>query len=339
MMAGGCVAKLSCAGFGAEVGAHQLGKLGLHHAHQRLAGRERADDFLAQRLFLDPGDEFAHGGEGNVGLQQRQTHFAQHVGGVGFGQAGFAAHGLDHFGKTLGQVVKHGIGSVWSGEGRAGKRRQTCILPDAGQSPIAAFGTVGGRVTWCKLARCKTLFFYLAALIYATCAFLPARHRTAISAGTLAGWLVHGGALWADMVLPGSLRLGFAVVLSATLWISVAAYWLENRNFSLDSLRVLVLPCAAVAVVLPALFPGSLVPLQGRPVLYGWHIAVAIMAYSSLTIAAFHAVLMAVQEAQPAYARRAAALGWFAAMIERLPALADHGEAAVSPDRLRLRRC
>jgi ABC-type uncharacterized transport system permease subunit len=163
-------------------------------------------------------------------------------------------------------------------------------------------------------------FFYLAALIYATCAFLPARHRTAISAGTLAGWLVHGGALWADMVLPGSLRLGFAVVLSATLWISVAAYWLENRNFSLDSLRVLVLPCAAVAVVLPALFPGSLVALQGRPGLYGWHIVVAIMAYSSLTIAAFHAVLMAVQEAS-LHTPPGGRPGWFAAMIERLPAL------------------
>jgi ABC-type uncharacterized transport system permease subunit len=162
--------------------------------------------------------------------------------------------------------------------------------------------------------------FYLAALIYAICAFLPARYRTAISAGTLLGWLVHGGALWADMVLPGSLRLGFAVVLSATLWISVAAYWLENRNFSLDSLRVLVLPCAAVAVVLPALFPGSLVALHDKPGLYGWHIAVAIMAYSSLTIAAFHAVLMAVQEASlhtPAGGRP----GRFAAMIERLPAL------------------
>jgi ABC-type uncharacterized transport system permease subunit len=162
--------------------------------------------------------------------------------------------------------------------------------------------------------------FYLAALIYAICAFLPARYRSAISAGTLLGWLVHGGALWADMVLPGSLRLGFAVVLSATLWISVAAYWLENRNFSLDSLRVLVLPCAAVAVVLPALFPGSLVALQDKPGLYGWHIAVAIMAYSSLTIAAFHAVLMAVQEAS-LHTPPGGRPGWFAAMIERLPAL------------------
>ena len=162
--------------------------------------------------------------------------------------------------------------------------------------------------------------FYLAALIYAVCAFLPAQQRTVISAGTLLGWLVHGGALWADMVLPGSLRLGFAVVLSATLWISVAAYWLENRNFSLDSLRVLVLPCAAVAVVLPALFPGSLVALQDKPGLYGWHIAIAIMAYSSLTVAAFHAVLMAVQEAS-LHTRPGIRPGWFATMIERLPAL------------------
>jgi ABC-type uncharacterized transport system permease subunit len=162
--------------------------------------------------------------------------------------------------------------------------------------------------------------FFLAALIYLVCAVLPARQRTAIAAGTLLAWLIHGGALWTDMVVPGSLRLGFAVILSATLWISVAAYWLENRNFSLDSLRVLVLPSAAVAVVLPALFPGSLVALHDKPVLYGWHIAIAIMAYSSLTIAAFHAVLMAVQEAS-LHTPPGGRPGWFAAMIERLPAL------------------
>ena len=162
--------------------------------------------------------------------------------------------------------------------------------------------------------------FYLAALIYLVCAFLPARLRTVISAGTLLAWLLHGGALWTDMVMPGTLRLGFAVMLSVTLWISVAAYWLENRNFSLDSLRVLVLPCAAVAVVLPALFPGSLVALEGKPGLYSWHIVIAIMAYSTLTIAAFHAVLMAVQEAS-LHTPPGGRPGWFAAMIERLPAL------------------
>src|SRR3954471_9955438 len=101
--------------------------------------------------------------------------------------------------------------------------------------------------------------FILPALLYAACAFLPAGQRTAISAGTAIGWLLHGAALWADIIAPGSLRLGFAIMLSTALWVSVGVYWLENRNFTLDGLRVLVLPCAAVAAVLPAVFPGSVV--------------------------------------------------------------------------------
>ncbi|MDB5840511.1 MAG: inner rane protein YpjD [Herminiimonas sp.] len=164
-------------------------------------------------------------------------------------------------------------------------------------------------------------FFYLAALIYAVCAFLPSRQPRAIAAGTLLGWLLHGGALAADIIAPGSLRLGFATVLSATLWVSVAAYWLENRNFSLDGLRVLVLPCAAIAVILPALFPGSVVPLQGKSVLFPWHVAIATLAYSTLTVAAFHAVLMALQESRLHTRPRLPGGGLLAVAVDRLPAL------------------
>ncbi|HYD95647.1 MAG TPA: cytochrome c biogenesis protein CcsA [Noviherbaspirillum sp.] len=166
-----------------------------------------------------------------------------------------------------------------------------------------------------------TYFFVLAALLYALCAFLPSQQRVPISAGTAAAWLLHGGALWADMAGPGSLRIGFAIMLSATLWISVGAYWLENRNLSLDGLRVLVLPCAALAVILPVLFPGSVVPLEGRTALFPWHVAIAILAYSTLTIAAFHAVLMAVQESRLHAHTGAAQGGWLAMAIDRLPAL------------------
>jgi len=170
----------------------------------------------------------------------------------------------------------------------------------------------------------QLILFILPALLYALCAFLPAGQRTVISVGTAIGWLVHGAALWADIIAPGSLRLGFAIMLSTALWVSVGVYWLENRNFTLDGLRVLVLPCAAVAAVLPALFPGSVVLLAGKSSLFSWHIAIAMLAYSTLTIAAFHAVLMAVQESRlhtgpggPGGSKP----GWFAAAIDRLPAL------------------
>lgn len=164
--------------------------------------------------------------------------------------------------------------------------------------------------------------FYLASFLYVVSALLPARQPSLIAGGTIAAWLLHGIALGNDVIGPDFLRLGFAVMLSATLWISVAAYWVENRNFSLDGLRLLVLPSAAVAVILPLLFPGSLVPLLGKSPLFSWHIVISTLAYSSLTIAAFHAVLMAIQESRlHAHPSAATQPGWFASAIERLPAL------------------
>jgi ABC-type uncharacterized transport system permease subunit len=165
----------------------------------------------------------------------------------------------------------------------------------------------------------QTYFFFAAALLYAVCAFLPLRQGGPISAVTALAWLLHGAALWLDMRAPAGLRVGFAIMLSAALWISVAAYWFENRNFALDGLRRLVMPCAAAAAALPALFPGSVFALRGQSPAFGWHIAVAILAYSTLTIAAFHAVLMALQESR--LHTRTPGAGWLGGALDQLPAL------------------
>jgi ABC-type uncharacterized transport system permease subunit len=161
--------------------------------------------------------------------------------------------------------------------------------------------------------------FFAAALLYAVCALLPSRQGAVISGVAALAWLVHGAALWVDMVAPGAVRIGFAIMLSAALWVSVGAYWVENRNFSLDGLRRLVMPCACAATVLPAVFPGSVLQLQGQSSAFGWHIAVAILAYSTLTIAAFHAVLMALQETR--LHTRTAGAAWLGGALDQLPAL------------------
>src|SRR5581483_7589420 len=119
----------------------------------------------------------------------------------------------------------------------------------------------------------------LAALIYLLATFLPGRLRAPISSAVVAGWLVPALALAAAIDAHGTLRIGFALMLSVTLWVSVAAYWLENRNCALDSLRVLVLPCAALAALLPLAFPGEIAALEGRSPLFSWHVAIAILAY------------------------------------------------------------
>ena len=161
--------------------------------------------------------------------------------------------------------------------------------------------------------------FFSAALLYAACAALPTRQGTLISSFTAFAWVLHGAGLWQGMMGPGSLRIGFAFMISAALWVSVAAYWLENRNFALDGLRRLVMPCAAAAAILPALFAGSVLQLEGRPPAFAWHIAVAILAYSTLTIAAFHAVLMALQLSR--LHMPVAQAGWLGNAIDQLPAL------------------
>ncbi|MBD8530816.1 MULTISPECIES: inner membrane protein YpjD [unclassified Massilia] len=166
----------------------------------------------------------------------------------------------------------------------------------------------------------NTLFF-AAAFLYAVCALLPSRQGAVISGVTALAWAVHGAALWSDAFAPGGLRIGFAIMLSAALWVSVAAYWVENRNFALDGLRRLVMPCACAVALLPIVFPGAVMPLQNQSSAFGWHVAVAVLAYSTLTIAAFHAVLMALQEARLHARAVPAGGGWFGGALDQLPAL------------------
>ena len=194
-------------------------------------------------------------------------------------------------------------------------------------------------VTWCKLARCKTPLFYLAALIYATApSCRPAIARRFRPGTLLDGWL-HGGALWADMVLPGCLRLGFAIMLSATLWISVAAYWLENRNFSLDSLRragdALRRRGSRAAGAVPGQPGGS---CRAAPA-FGWHIAVAILAYSTADHRRLPRGADGRCRKRSLHTRAGRPAGWLGGDARPAAGPADHGKAAVPPDLHRLRRC
>jgi ABC-type uncharacterized transport system permease subunit len=166
----------------------------------------------------------------------------------------------------------------------------------------------------------NTLFF-AAAILYAACALLASTRGALISGVTALAWAVHGAALWSDAFAPTGLRIGFAIMLSAALWVSVGAYWFENRNFALDGLRRLVMPCACAVALLPLLFPGVIMPLQHQSSAFGWHVAVAVLAYSTLTIAAFHAILMALQETRLHARTVPVGGGWFGGALDQLPAL------------------
>ena len=94
---------------------------------------------------------------------------------------------------------------------------------------------------------------------------------------------------------PG-LLLGVGDAVSAILWLTVLIYWLGNFFYRLEGLQALVMPVAAAASLLPALFP-SVRPLPNTEFMaFKFHLLISMLAYSLFTIASLHVLLMALLE-------------------------------------------
>jgi ABC-type uncharacterized transport system permease subunit len=112
-------------------------------------------------------------------------------------------------------------------------------------------------------------------------------------------WLIpavaaaHAVLLGSAVLSGGVMHFGFAHALSATLLLAVLIVWAEGFLVPVRGLLVLVLPPAAVAAVLPALFHGAPIAASTDTTAFRVHLLVAIAAFSLITIAAVHAMLMA----------------------------------------------
>src|SRR5699024_9130994 len=72
-----------------------------------LARRERLEHFLADRAHLDALDQRLDHRQRDVGLEQRDAHFAQRFANVLLGQPAAAAQAFDGAGQALGQGFEH----------------------------------------------------------------------------------------------------------------------------------------------------------------------------------------------------------------------------------------
>lgn len=156
------------------------------------------------------------------------------------------------------------------------------------------------------------LLHSLAAVLYIGLAvhFWRSRWRGAVldqPVHGLAGWerawllivlVVHGATLVLELFPVGDagMRFGFSVALSLITWLAVAVYWIESYYARMEGLQMLGLPLAAVCSLLPLILPGQhLVANASSPTLR-IHFLMAMLAYSLFTLAALHAILMAVTE-------------------------------------------
>ena len=116
-------------------------------------------------------------------------------------------------------------------------------------------------------------------------------------AAILAPLALHGWLLYDGIFAAAELRFGFAQALSVMMFLGVAVYWIESLFYPLDGMEPLVLPLAALAVPLPAIFPGlASSGLHSQAGAFKLHLALAMIAYSLFVIALLHAALMASVE-------------------------------------------
>lgn len=117
--------------------------------------------------------------------------------------------------------------------------------------------------------------------------------------GMLVPLLLHAITLYQSMFAGAGLSFGLGNAISSIVWLTAFIYWFSGFFNRLRGLQTLVAPVAAIAaiaVLLPLVFP-SLRPLENTELpAFKAHLLVAMMAYSLLTIAALHALLMTVVE-------------------------------------------
>lgn len=108
--------------------------------------------------------------------------------------------------------------------------------------------------------------------------------------------LLHASLLYEPLFVGGAPNLNLANSISAIFWLTVLVYWLASFRYNLEGLQAMVLPLAAVAALLPLLLPAvHSVPYAGLTA-FKIHFLISMLAYSLFTIAAMHAILMALVE-------------------------------------------
>jgi len=107
---------------------------------------------------------------------------------------------------------------------------------------------------------------------------------------------LHGYLLTQDVLGGGEFNLSTTNALSLIIWLTLLVYSVARFFYPIGGLQTLVLPLAAVTVLLPQLFP-STHPLANTGLFaFKAHIAAAMLAYSLFTIAMLHAVLISQVE-------------------------------------------
>ena len=112
----------------------------------------------------------------------------------------------------------------------------------------------------------------------------------------LAPFALHSWLLYVSIFAGNGLYLGVGNALSLILWLTVLIYGIGSFFYKLDGLHALVLPAAAMAVLLPLAVPVPRALANTEAPAFAAHLLISMLAYSLFTIASLHVLLMAIIE-------------------------------------------
>jgi ABC-type uncharacterized transport system permease subunit len=114
----------------------------------------------------------------------------------------------------------------------------------------------------------------------------------------LAALAAHGWTL-REAIFPGdAMHFGFGPAVSLVVWLAVCFYWVETFYARLEGLYAMLLPAGIAGSILPLIFPGQHILANAGSPAFRAHFIIAMLAYSLFTLAALHAMLMAIAERQ-----------------------------------------
>jgi ABC-type uncharacterized transport system permease subunit len=108
--------------------------------------------------------------------------------------------------------------------------------------------------------------------------------------------ILHAVVLYQTMVTPEGLNLGFFHAGSLITWLMSLTLLLAAITNPVENLGVFLLPLTAIVLLLSQIFPVDHIVVTQHAIEIKMHILMSILASSLISIAAVHAILLAIQE-------------------------------------------
>jgi ABC-type uncharacterized transport system permease subunit len=123
-----------------------------------------------------------------------------------------------------------------------------------------------------------------------------ARLRAATLGIAFFGLVLHTWLLYRGIFSHDSLNLAFFNALSLASWTVVAALLISSTSKPVENLGIVILPLAAVAVLLDVLYPSVSFMDEATSWVLKLHVLLSMLAWSLLTLASVQAIVLAIQD-------------------------------------------